>query len=317
MQQQLAVVHIEQISRSGEIKYFQIPLPGTIKKIVGVEASCFLFTTVEPVIQQPITGNGSTQNNNTTNTTTNSSTTTNCPNPGKATIDPVSENVAGAVRTQIFKIGAAVNPGFKYQCGVYSVVVSVDAVDGDTPVIIATKLADAVNNTSLATWSQYGSNNHNYKPTASANADQLTLTVDYQHSFFAAGIGECYPAPPPPPPPPAGDPLLQYDPLFFISNNEKAGIVSLQSPDATDIFYQCEVFREDTNISYGDFSFPGEMNGQWLKGKKRFAGEILITTQSPILEAYYKDQLGKFYGKDLTYQLNLFIWYEKVLDNDK
>jgi hypothetical protein len=311
--QELAVVHIEGISRKGEIKYFQIPLPGTVKNIIAVETSCLLFTPVQPIAQEPLTN----ENNNNKNPPPNN----NCPNPGSATIDPVSEVVANNVRTQVFKIGATVNPGFIYQCGVYSVVVSVTAVDGDTPTTIATKLANAVNNTTLATWNHYGSNNNNYKPSATVNADQITLKVDYQHSFFAAGQGSCSGAPPPPPPP---NPLPQYDLLFFVSNNEKAGVLSLQSPDATDIFYQCEVFREDKNVNYGDFTCRGMIPGEWLKGKKRYATEIAITTKSPIIEAYYKDRLGLWYNEDLNYSVSIFIWYKKEgkenneeVDNDK
>jgi hypothetical protein len=297
---ELSVVHIEQISRKEEIKYFQIPLPGTTKKIIAVEASCVLFTQVVPIIQEPIT-NPTPPVNNTTN---------NCPNPGIASIEAISDTIANNIRTQVFKIGAAVNPGFNYQCGVYSVTISVDAVDGDTPSTIAASLANAVNNTSLAIWNQFGSNNQNYKPTAIAVGDQITLTTDNQHSFFAAGTGQCFPAPPP-------DPLAQYDLLFFVSNNEKAGVLSLQSPDATDIFYQGEIFREDKNIGYGDFTMNGELAVEWLRGRKRFATEILIETASPILEAYYKDMLGLWYDKDLSYQINIFIWYEKSINNDK
>jgi hypothetical protein len=303
--QQLAIVHSEQISRKGEIKYFQIPLPGTKKKIVAIEASGFLFTEAklpepapDPVTPDPTPTPVSPANNN-------------CPNPGSATIDPVSSNTVNGITTQVFQIGAAVNPTFIYQCGVYSVVITVTAVDGDTPDSIASKLATEVNNTSLATWNQYGSNNRNYKPTASANGSQLILTVDSQHSFFASGQGSCTGAPPPPPPPPPGPTLLKYDPLFTIKNNEKIGIVSLQSPDATDIFFQCEAFREDNNIGFGDYTMNGEMVGEWLKGKKRFATDILIETESPILEAYYKDKWGEYYGKDLNYGLNMIIWYEK------
>jgi hypothetical protein len=303
--EQLAIVHSEQISRKGEIKYFQIPLTGTKKKIIAIEASAFLFTEAslpqpapDPVTPDPSPTPVSPVNNN-------------CPNPGSATIDPVSSNTVNGITTQVFQIGAAVNPTFIYQCGVYSVVITVTAVDGDTPDSIAAKLATEVNNTSLATWNQYGSNNRNYKPTANSNGAQLTLTVDSQHSFFASGQGSCTGAPPPPPPPPPGPTLLQYDPLFIINNNEKAGIVSLQSPDATDIFFQCEAFREDKNIGFGDYTMSGEMIGEWLKGKKRFATEVLIQTESPILEAYYKDVWGEYYNKDLNYQLNIIIWYEK------
>jgi hypothetical protein len=297
--QQLAVVHTEQISRKGEIKYFQIPMPGTSKKIIGVEASAVLFSAVDVPPVQPgdvlenIPVNASANNNN-------------CPNPGKASIEPVEETVtAGAdgIRTQVYKIGSAVNPGFIYSCGVYSVVLFVPALDEDSPASIAQKMAAEVNNTSLAVWNQYGSNTKNYKPTAIAVGDLLTLTVDSFHSFFAIGTGECSG--------PLTPSVVQYDPLFTVRRNEKAGTLSLQSPDATDIFYQCEAYREDKNLAYADFTLSGEMVGEWLKGKKRIATEVSISTESPILEAYYKDTWGNYHGKDLNYQLNIIIWYEK------
>ncbi len=300
MQQQRVILQSEQISRKGEIKYFQIPLLGTPIKIIGVEASAFLFTQAAQPMQTPPANNGGGATPPTTNT---------CPNPGTASIDAISSTVAGSINTQVFKIGAAVNPTFVYSCGVYSVVVSVDAVDGDTPTSIATKLADAVNSTALATWNQYGSNTRNYKPIAISNGDGLTLTTDSQHSFFASGSGSCSAAPPPVAQP-------NYDPLFTIAQNEKAGTVSLQSPDVTDIFLQCEAWREDKNISYGDFLFNGEMGGEWLKGKKRYNTDVAITTASPILEAYYKDSWGLYFGKDIRYGLNIFIWYEKLSLND-
>ncbi len=301
--QQEVIVHTENISRMGELKYFQIPLPGTAKKIIAVETSVFLYTEGLVVPVPPDTGGTTGGDTGGSGGSTNS----NCPNPGTASIDPVSNTVANNILTQVFKIGAAVNPTFIYQCGVYSVVVSVTAVDGDTPTTIATKLAAAVNNTTLATWNQYGSNNQNYKPTASSNGDLLTLTVDTQHSFFASGTGSCGNEPPPPPPPAA----IEYDQLFTIRNNEKAGLLSLQSPDVTDIFLQTEVFREDRNINFGDFTYSPLEIGEWIRGRKRIATDVLITTSSPILEAYYKDSWGVFYGRDVSYQLNIYVWIEK------
>ena len=105
---------------------------------------------------------------------------------------------------------------------------------------------------------------------------------------------------------------MDYDPLFTIVQNERAGIVLLQSPDITDIFLQCEAWREDKNIDYGDFSYNGLMQGEWLSGRKRIATDVSLTTASPILEAYYKDSWGSYYGKDISYGLNIFIWYENA-----
>lgn len=103
---------------------------------------------------------------------------------------------------------------------------------------------------------------------------------------------------------------MQYDPLFRIVQNERAGVLSLQSPDVTDIFMQCEAWRMDNNVGYGEYTLAGE-SGEWLRGRKRLAPEVAITTASPILEAYYKDSWGLYHGKDLNYGLNIFIWFEK------
>lgn len=308
--QQKVILHSEQVSRKGEIKYFQIPLQGIAMKIIAVEVSAFLFSESPAVASSLKVETVSTETP--THTNTPSPVTNTCPNPGRASIDALSntDTGVGGIRTQVFRIGAAVNPTFVYSCGVYSVTVSVTAVDGDTPASIAAKLAAEVNNTSLATWSQYGSNNRNYKPTASSDGETFTLTVDYQHSFFASGSGECTGIKPPDPVLPPQ--LLAYDPLFTIVNHERAGVLSLQSPDATDIFYQCEAWRQDKNINYGDFSFPDDVQGEWLKGRKRNANEVAIATASPILEAYYKDSWGVYYNKDVSYGLNIFIWYEKA-----
>jgi hypothetical protein len=321
--QQKVILHSEQISRKGEIKYFQSPLQGTAIKIIAVEASAFLFTDVpQPATTQNATTASTTQTTTQTDTTTQTATATNnnCPNPGNAEFNEVAPvSTANGINTQTFQIGRAVNPGFIYSCGVYSVVISVTAVDGDTPNSIAAKIATEINNTSLATWSQYGSNNRNYRPTANVYNDVIVVTVDYQHAFFASAQGSCTgaPPPPPPPPPPPAPQLLDYDPLFFIVQNERAGVLSLQSPDKTDIFYQCDAWRNDKNINYGDYTFPNELQGEWLKGRKRIAQDILITTASPILEAYYKDSWGVYYDKDVKYGLNIFIWFENLREDDK
>ncbi|WP_207515032.1 hypothetical protein [Longitalea luteola] len=290
--QQSVIIHRERINRAGEMKYFQIPLPGTEKKVIGVETSIFLLT----ALPAPVPDGGSSTNEPSPS----------CPNPGNATMTELSNQItADPIRIHVFQIGNAVNPTFQYSVAVYSVTVAVIAVGGDTPATIVTKLADAVNNTTLAEWNQFGSNDANYKPTASANADQLTLTCDINHQFAAWATGSCTGAPPPPSGP-------VYDPLFVIKNNDKAGVLSLQSPDRTDIFYQGEVFREDHNLRYGDYTSKHFFEiEQWITGKRRFSAEVLITTHSPLIEAYYKDEFGVLYRKEISYLLNIFVWLQK------
>lgn len=303
--QQKCILHSEQISRKGEIKYFQIPLQGTAIKIMAVEVSAFLLMPVgAPAVADPTPKLISVPDPTPAPTPVQN----NCPNPGRATVDLISDTTDSTTNEKVFKIGDAVNPSFQYGCGVYSVALTVTAVDGDTPTSIASKLAALVNNTTLAEWNQYGSNNQNFKPSASTNGALITLITDRQHSFFASGTGECTGAPPPPPAPQ----LLEFDPLFRIVQNERAGVLSLQSPDATDIFFQCDAWRNDRNTNYGDFSFANDAQGEWLKGRKRIATDVAISTASPILEAYYKDSWGVYYDKDVEYGLNIFVWFENL-----
>ncbi|RYY91022.1 MAG: hypothetical protein EOO15_00330 [Chitinophagaceae bacterium] len=123
---------------------------------------------------------------------------------------------------------------------------------------------------------------------------------------------------PPPVPPYAGNlpALPAYDPLFLVGVSDKAGLLSLQSPDASDIFLQMEVFSTDLNSGLGDFSFVGEGPKEWLRGRKRYPVNLNVATRSPILEGYYRDQWMPEGGPDINYLLNLIIWYEAI-QNDK
>jgi hypothetical protein len=291
--QQAVIVHREKISRANEMKYFQIPLQGTEKKVIGIETGIFLLTQLPAPVMPPDPGG--------------SGTNAPCPNPGNAVMTEIDNSIQGAdpYRQQIFQIGPAVNPSFKYSVAVYSVTVSVTAVDGDTPVTIATKLSDAINRTTLAEWNQNGGSGNNFKPFSSSGFEQILIACDPQHQIAAWGTGSCTGAPPPPPVP-------AYDPLFRVNNNDKAGVLSLQSPDRTDIFCQCEVYRQDKNISFADFTSKNFSEiEQWTFGKKRIATDVSITTSSPIVEAYYKDALGTLYNTDIAYWLNIYLWLEK------
>ncbi|TCZ68356.1 hypothetical protein [Flaviaesturariibacter aridisoli] len=101
-----------------------------------------------------------------------------------------------------------------------------------------------------------------------------------------------------------------YDPLFVVGVSDKAGSLSLQSPDTSDIFLQMEVFSTDVNSGLGDFSFVSEGPKEWLRGRKRYPVNLNVPTKAPILEGYYRDQWMPEGGPDITYQLNLIIWYE-------
>jgi hypothetical protein len=94
---------------------------------------------------------------------------------------------AGGIRTQKFQVGSDVMAGNKFQVGVYSVVLTVTAVQGDTPTSIAQKLANAVNSTSTSQWNQFGSapvGQNGFPPTASSSGSTVTINLNHQNSFF-------------------------------------------------------------------------------------------------------------------------------------
>lgn len=138
-----------------------------------------------------------------------------CPYPGSASMTELSNTVSGGVRTHVFRVDQPVNPGFVYTLGVYAHSVSVTAMAGEGANGVMMRLIDAVNATPLSAWSQYGSNNHNFKPAAvySLTLKAISVTCDYQHQFGGWANGYCSaPAPTPPPPDPVVTPPPVVEP---------------------------------------------------------------------------------------------------------
>lgn len=95
----------------------------------------------------------------------------------------------GGIRTQKFQVGSDVMSGNKFQIGVYSVVLTVTAVQGDTPTSIAQKLANLVNSTTSSQWNQFGTapiGQNGFPPNASSSGSTVTINLNYQNSFFGA-----------------------------------------------------------------------------------------------------------------------------------
>jgi hypothetical protein len=141
-----------------------------------------------------------------------------CPGPASMVVGP--SQTSGQTFIQNFTIGPNVWVGYTFQVGVYSYTVQIVALSGDTPNSIAQRLANAVNNTSLATWKQSGSDNLNFKPTATANGNTVTTVVDAQHSFYGDAYGVCPAQQPqitPAPPAPAYTPAPSVSPTASVA----------------------------------------------------------------------------------------------------
>lgn len=96
----------------------------------------------------------------------------------------------GSTRTQIFEVGPQVNLGNKYKLTVYSHEVVVTAVAGDTPQTIASKLKEAINNTTALQWNSASSappsGTVGFPPIATFFGAQVTLHLNYVNQFIGS-----------------------------------------------------------------------------------------------------------------------------------
>jgi hypothetical protein len=93
-------------------------------------------------------------------------------------------------RTQVFEVGESVSAGNKFRLTVYSHTVTVTALAGDTAISIASKLRDAINNTTTSQWNSQGVappiGTAGYPPTATSSGDQVTIVLNHQNQFAAS-----------------------------------------------------------------------------------------------------------------------------------
>ncbi len=98
----------------------------------------------------------------------------------------------GTTTTQVFEVGPNVNSGDTFQLQVYSHIVSVVAGSSDTPTIIATAMASAVNGTSEGSWnSAFSAPAHGtpgFKPVATSSGAQVTVIVNFANSFISTAF---------------------------------------------------------------------------------------------------------------------------------
>jgi hypothetical protein len=98
-------------------------------------------------------------------------------------------NGPGMTRTQIFKVGASVGTGNRFEVICYGVTLTTVAIVSDTPATIATKIRNAINARTEAQWNAYfgapppGTNG--FKPVAIANVDEVVIVLNDSNQFSA------------------------------------------------------------------------------------------------------------------------------------
>jgi len=109
-------------------------------------------------------------------------------------------------------------------------------------------------------------------------------------------------------------PVADIEPLFHIKATETIGRLTLHSPDATGIFFQEDIRQKDNSSKYADFSQGPAVFNQWSHNSKRHETGIAVKHCSVVLEGHFKDTWGALYNYHVTYQLNIYIWIEKQVN---
>lgn len=96
-------------------------------------------------------------------------------------------NGPGNTRVQIFRVGPSVSPGNRFRLVVYSHIIEVVAIAGDTANSIAAKLRSAINNTPALQWDDNGQapapGTPGFPPTAISAVSDIEITLDDAHQF--------------------------------------------------------------------------------------------------------------------------------------
>lgn len=86
------------------------------------------------------------------------------------------------------------------------------------------------------------------------------------------------------------------------------GEFKLQSCKEANWFYSTNVYANDNNLGFGDFSSTGLPINDFSHGSMRFEEEVKVDAQSTIIQAWYKDSLGESLKQNINYEVSIYVW---------
>lgn len=86
------------------------------------------------------------------------------------------------------------------------------------------------------------------------------------------------------------------------------GEFKLQSCEEANWFYSTNVYANDNNLGFGDFSSTGFPINDFSHGAMRLEEEVKVDTQSTIIQAWYKDSLGESLKQNINYEISIYVW---------
>ena len=118
----------------------------------------------------------------------------------------------------------------------------------------------------------------------------------------------------------------------FIRRNNMMGVLQLQTNGKPDIFYSKEIFERDLNIGEAEIKIIPDQPKQeekvaflreeppdgnsfdfftcWTHGSKREEDPLNICGCT-LINGQFKDAIGEYFGRDISYKVILYIWIER------
>jgi hypothetical protein len=97
-------------------------------------------------------------------------------------------------------------------------------------------------------------------------------------------------------------------PKALFKRNQLIGELKLQSCEEANWFYAADVFANDANLNWGDFSQAGFPVNDFTHGNKRTEEIVKVDAESTIINGWYLDALGKTLKLDINYEIKVYVW---------
>ena len=94
----------------------------------------------------------------------------------------------------------------------------------------------------------------------------------------------------------------------LFKRNQLIGELKLQSCEEANWFYATDVFANDANLDYADFSKSGFPINDFTHGNKKTEEIVKVDAESTIIQGWYLDALGKSQKMDIQYEVTVYVW---------
>lgn len=123
----------------------------------------------------------------------------------------------------------------------------------------------------------------------------------------AAGPAIKVPVPVPVPAPQAGG----FAGNLRFRRDALIGELKLQSLEKANVFFSEDVYESDQNIAFADYSMTRFLSpSAWTHEFHRFEEKVVVNGVTTLIGGYFRDRIGEQFKTNLSYQVNVYVWYE-------